>query len=88
MNVTEKTGKVICVRQVGTDDQVMLITDGGKIIRLKVKDVRITGRNAQGVRLVRLEIRASTYAQSPDWRRPKTTTNGNGAGGNGEDSEE
>ena len=55
MNVTEKTGKVISVRQVGTDDQVMLITDGGKVIRLNVKDVRITGRNAQGVHLVRLE---------------------------------
>ena len=55
MNVTEKTGKVISVRQVGTDDQVMLITDGGKVIRLDVKDVRITGRNAQGVHLVRLE---------------------------------
>src|SRR5579885_66338 len=55
MNVTEKTGKVIAVRQVGTDDQVMLITDGGKVIRLNVKDVRITGRNAQGVHLVRLE---------------------------------
>jgi DNA gyrase subunit A len=55
MNVTEKTGKVIAVRQVGTDDQVMLITDGGKVIRLNVKDVRITGRNAQGVHLVRLD---------------------------------
>jgi len=54
-NVTEKTGKVVNVRQVGTDDQVMLITDGGKVIRLGVKDVRITGRNAQGVHLVRLE---------------------------------
>jgi DNA gyrase subunit A len=55
MNVTEKTGKVVSVRQVGTDDQVMLITDGGKVIRLNVKDVRITGRNAQGVRLVKHE---------------------------------
>ncbi|MFZ0887130.1 MAG: DNA gyrase subunit A [Candidatus Binataceae bacterium] len=55
MNVTDKTGKVVSVRQVGSDDQVMLITDAGKVIRLKVKDVRITGRNAQGVMLVRLE---------------------------------
>jgi DNA gyrase subunit A len=52
MNVTEKTGKVVSVRQVGSDDQVMLITDGGKVIRLSVKTVRITGRNAQGVTLV------------------------------------
>ena len=37
MNVTDKTGKVISVRQVGIDDQVVLITDGGKVIRLDVK---------------------------------------------------
>ena len=55
MNVTDKTGKVISVRQVGSDDQVVLITDGGKVIRLKVKEVRVTGRDAQGVCLVRLE---------------------------------
>jgi DNA gyrase subunit A len=55
MQVTEKTGKVIGVRQVGGDDQVMLITDAGKVIRLQVKDVRIIGRNTQGVHLVRLE---------------------------------
>ena len=55
MNVTERTGKVISVRQVGTDDQVVLITDHSKVIRLAVKHVRITGRNAQGVHLVRLD---------------------------------
>jgi len=33
----------------------MLITDGGKVIRLRVKDVRIIGRNTQGVRLVKLD---------------------------------
>ncbi len=55
MNVTDKTGKVVSVRQVGSDDQVMLITDGGKVIRLSVKAVRITGRNAQGVILVKLD---------------------------------
>ncbi|MGO9266187.1 MAG: DNA gyrase subunit A [Candidatus Binataceae bacterium] len=55
MNVTDKTGKVVSVRQVGSDDQVMLITDGGKVIRLAVKTVRITGRNAQGVILVKLD---------------------------------
>ncbi len=55
MQVTEKTGYVVSVRQVGIDDQVMLITDGGKVIRLRVKDVRIIGRNTQGVRLVKLD---------------------------------
>src|SRR5207249_10772798 len=44
MNVTERTGKVISVRQVGIDDQVMLITDGGKVIRLNVKEDRKSTR--------------------------------------------
>ncbi len=55
MQVTDRTGAVVNVRQVGIDDQVMLITDGGKVIRLKVKDVRIIGRNTQGVHLVKLD---------------------------------
>jgi DNA gyrase subunit A len=62
MNVTDKTGKVVSVRQVGSDDQVMLITDGGKVIRLWVKTVRITGRNAQGVSLVKLDERERVRA--------------------------
>ncbi|HYB91500.1 MAG TPA: DNA gyrase subunit A [Candidatus Binataceae bacterium] len=86
MNVTDKTGKVVTVRQVGTDDQVMLITDGGKVIRLNVKDVRITGRNAQGVHLVKLEenerVRAvAGLAEKEEDEGPA----GNGASGNGAD---
>jgi DNA gyrase subunit A len=81
MNITEKTGKVIAVRQVGTDDQVMLITDGGKVIRLNVKDVRITGRNAQGVRLVRLEENERVRAVAGLAEREEDEPNGNGAGG-------
>jgi DNA gyrase subunit A len=79
MNVTEKTGKVIAVRQVGTDDQVMLITDGGKVIRLNVKDVRITGRNAQGVHLVRLEENEHARALAGLAEREEDDANGNGA---------
>src|SRR5258708_3229463 len=57
MNVTDKTGKVISVRQVGIDDQVMLITDGRKAFRLAVNGVRITGRNSQAVPIERVEGR-------------------------------
>jgi DNA gyrase subunit A len=78
MNVTDKTGKVIAVRQVGTDDQLMLITDGGKVIRLGVKDVRITGRNAQGVHLVRLEDGEKVRAVAGLAEREEDE-NGNGA---------
>ncbi len=73
MNVTEKTGKVISVRQVGSDDQVVLITDHGKVIRLGVKHVRITGRNAQGVHLVRWSP-ARTFAPSRGWPSPNPKT--------------
>jgi DNA gyrase subunit A len=55
MKTTERTGRVIGVRQVTEDDQLMLVTNGGKIIRLRIKDIRIIGRNTQGVRLIGLE---------------------------------
>ena len=90
MNVTDKTGKVISVRQVGIDDQVMLITDGGKIIRLAVKTVRLTGRNAQGVHMVRLEGGERVRAVAGMAERDEDEGNGNGSNGNGdpEDTEE
>jgi DNA gyrase subunit A len=55
MKATEKTGKVVGVQQVVEDDQLMLVTNTGKIIRLRVKDIRVIGRNTQGVRLIDLE---------------------------------
>jgi DNA gyrase subunit A len=81
MNVTEKTGKVVAVRQVGSDEQVMLITDGGKVIRLNVKDVRITGRNAQGVHLVRLDPNEHVRALAGLAEKEDDESNGNGADG-------
>ncbi len=86
MDVTERTGKVISVRQVGTDDQVVLITDHGKVIRLGVKQVRITGRNAQGVHLVRLEANEKVRAVAPLAEREEDDdSNGDGANGSGSD---
>jgi DNA gyrase subunit A len=55
MKVTEKTGKVIGVLQVREEDEVMLITTKGTMIRLKVKDIRIISRNTQGVKLIDVE---------------------------------
>jgi DNA gyrase subunit A len=55
MKTTDKTGRVVGVQQVTEDDQLMLVTNGGKIIRLRIKDIRIIGRNTQGVRLIDLE---------------------------------
>jgi DNA gyrase subunit A len=55
MKTTEKTGRVVGVQQVTEDDQLMLVTNKGKIIRLRIKDIRVIGRNTQGVRLIDLE---------------------------------
>jgi DNA gyrase subunit A len=55
MKTTDKTGRVIGVRMVTDEDQIMLITSGGKVIRLRVNEIRLIGRNTQGVRLIDLE---------------------------------
>ncbi|HUK41815.1 MAG TPA: DNA gyrase subunit A [Candidatus Acidoferrales bacterium] len=55
MKATEKTGRVVGVQQVTEDDQLMLVTNKGKIIRLRIKDIRVIGRNTQGVHLIDLE---------------------------------
>jgi len=55
MKTTDKTGRVVGAQQVTDEDQLMLVTNNGKIIRLRVKDIRVIGRNTQGVRLIDLE---------------------------------
>jgi DNA gyrase subunit A len=55
MKATDKTGRVVGGQQVTEDDQLMLVTNTGKIIRLRIKDIRVIGRNTQGVRLIDLE---------------------------------
>ena len=51
--ITPKTGCLVGIRIATEDDDVMLITDTGTIIRLKVKDVSVLGRSTQGVTLMR-----------------------------------
>ncbi len=52
LKITPKNGKVIGVRRVSEEDEFMLITTGGQMIRAKVKDVSVIGRSTQGVRLI------------------------------------
>ena len=54
LNVTEKTGKVVGALSVTEDDDLMLMTSGGQSIRIRVTEVRQTGRVAQGVKLLTL----------------------------------
>ena len=51
--ITPKTGKLIGIRIVTNEDEIMLITDTGIIIRLKVSDISVLGRSTQGVTLMR-----------------------------------
>jgi DNA gyrase subunit A len=55
LKVTEKTGAIVGVAQVSDGDDVMLVTDSGKIIRMAVDEIRVIGRNTQGVRLIGLQ---------------------------------
>ncbi|MBN2881863.1 DNA gyrase subunit A [Candidatus Woesearchaeota archaeon] len=55
LKISEKNGQVIDVRSVKDDDQIILISHGGIIIRMATKDISVIGRNTQGVRLMRLD---------------------------------
>ncbi|MGL4410626.1 MAG: DNA gyrase subunit A [Bacteroidales bacterium] len=57
MNITEKTGKLVAIKNVTDENDLMIINKSGVTIRLKVADVRIMGRATQGVRLINLEKR-------------------------------
>ncbi|MBK8250391.1 MAG: DNA gyrase subunit A [Gemmatimonadetes bacterium] len=55
VNRTEKTGNVVTLMEVLAEDEIMIITKSGMIIRSPVSQVRVAGRNTQGVRLVNLD---------------------------------
>src|SRR5207249_10729008 len=55
MKTTEKTGNVVGALTVGAEDEIMLITVSGQMVRTAVKDIREAGRNTQGVKLITLE---------------------------------
>jgi DNA gyrase subunit A len=55
IKTTERNGKVVGCRLVTDDEDLMLITDAGKVIRIPVKGIPTLGRNTQGVRLVKMD---------------------------------
>ncbi|MEG2513933.1 MAG: DNA gyrase subunit A [Bacteroidaceae bacterium] len=57
LNITEKTGKLVAIKSVTDDNDLMIINKSGITIRLKVSDARIMGRATQGVKLINLEKR-------------------------------
>lgn len=70
MNITEKTGKMIALKGVIDSDDLMIITKSGITIRLPISEIRVMGRNTQGVRLINLkgmdEIAAVAYVEASE----------------------
>lgn len=65
MKTTERTGSVVGALTVRDQDEIMLITGAGQMVRTFVKDIRETGRNAQGVKLIELEEGQKLQAIAP-----------------------
>ena len=72
--ITPKTGKLVGVKIATEEDDVMLITDTGTIIRLQVKDISVLGRSTQGVTLMRTSDGGkvvSIETLTPDMENPE-----------------
>ena len=54
----EKTGKLVCLKQVNIDDDLMIVADNGVIIRTPVKDISLLSRGTQGVKIMKLKNNA------------------------------
>jgi DNA gyrase subunit A len=83
IKTTERNGKVVGLAQVKDRDQVILVTNGGMLIRIKVHDISVIGRNTQGVRLITLEgtgEKVSGISKLPE-ATEEVPENGNGNGG-------
>ncbi len=58
LNITEKTGNLVAIKEVTDSNDLMIITKAGILIRIAVADLRVMGRNTQGVKLIRLKNEA------------------------------
>lgn len=62
LKVTKKTGELIALKEVSDKDDLMVITESGKVIRMNCSGIRTMGRNTQGVRLMRLDTEGKIAA--------------------------
>ena len=62
LNITEKTGKLVTIKNVTEENDIMIINKSGIAIRMKVSDLHVIGRATQGVRLINLEKRNDEIA--------------------------
>ena len=80
MKVTEKTGNLVSARLVNPKEDLMLVSSRGKLIRIQISEIRETGRNAQGVRLMNVEGNEKVVAVEnlPESEIVAEAPNGNG----------
>ncbi|MBI3622366.1 MAG: DNA gyrase subunit A [Nitrospirae bacterium] len=87
IKTTGKNGPVISTMKVDADDEVMIVTAGGMIVRLKTRDIRRSGRSTQGVRLIDLaegdRVMGAAILREKD-EEGQTETPPNGSQGNGQ----
>ena len=62
LNITDKTGKLVAIKSVNDENDLIIINKSGITIRLRVEDIRVMGRATQGVRLINLEKRNDEIA--------------------------
>ena len=79
LKINKKNGNALSLMTVSDKDEVMLITEQGQLIRCPVKEIRTTGRAAQGVRLMRIgpkDTLAAVATVVPEEREAETGSNG------------
>jgi DNA gyrase subunit A len=84
LNITDKTGNLVALKNVIDENDIMIINKSGLTIRLKVSDIRISGRATQGVRLINLKGKDSIASVA---KVPISEENGNGEVIEGEELE-
>ena len=62
MNITEKTGRLVAIKSVNDENDLVIINKSGITLRMKVADIRVQGRATQGVRVINLEKRNDNIA--------------------------
>ena len=85
MNITDKTGKLVAMKNVTEDNDLLIITQSGLIIRMAVSDIAQSGRNTQGVKLINIRdndsiASVSVVAKSEEDEQPAAPENGTAEG--------
>ncbi|WP_291424842.1 DNA gyrase subunit A [Deinococcus sp.] len=65
LDITDKTGKLVTLARVAGDEELMVLTEKGTVIRTRVEEVRVTGRNAQGVKVINIGDKDSVIDAFP-----------------------